>query len=767
MPPTPLTEAERRERTAGQGTGPARDGHSAEIPRAPARRSPLQLVGHPAAVVGLIVVLGALLSWRHTRHVHEWIVMTDELQYLKLGQSFGDGSFPVPTLRGEHIELLSVLYPLLIAPVLALFSAPDGYQVLHLLNALLVASTAVPVYLLARAVGAGRRPSYLAAALAVAIPWAATSAVVMTESAAYPAFAWALLGVQRALVVPSPGRDLVALVGIGVAFFARTQFVFLAPAFPALVALHETLFALVGGRRTASRATRLRLLRDRLRPHAALGALTALGLVLVVLPATPLTSLLGPFRGTVAEGGVLPHGLGHAMRTQLTLVAGGLGIVPLALGAGWAMASLLRPADRPSHAFATLTVVVGVGLTYVVAVFGLRHAPGPLDRYLFYLAPLLIVASVACLAQGRARPLGLAAGALLTFYVVRSSGVTFIEPAGLFVNSQASEFHRVLHGQVYRIATTLGISGLSPVALFSWGTLVVAAAVSLLIHRAERLVLAIVGLPLLALAIVQDDYVSKRVTFGINTGQGAINAGSLSGRDWIDRALPAGGDVALSPSPLGEPFLTQRVWWNAEFWNKRVNRAVIYDRFGDNTPFPYRSMSVDGRDGAIRTSDGSEPRFMVFARNQIDFRPRGHLLAEYRTTIPQDPGLELLDLDLPYRASWIADGAADDGWIVRGKPARVRVFPRADGRPQRLTVNLDLPVGRVAASPFVVRAGRRVARGRAAAGTVDGDAEATLCVAAAVREASISTRAVRPLPDGRRVGVHLRRIRVEPGGRGC
>jgi hypothetical protein len=759
MPPTSLSEAERRARTGAHGTGPARDGRGAEIRRRPARRSPLKLVGHPATVIGLIVVLGALLSWRHTRHVHEWIVMTDELQYLKLGQSLGDGSFPVPTLRGEHIELLSVLYPLLIAPVLALFSVPDGYQVLHLLNALLIASTAVPVYLLARTVGAGRRPSYLAAALAVAVPWAATSAVVMTESAAYPAFAWALLGIQRALVAPSLGRDLVALVGIGVAFFARTQFVFLAPAFPALVVLHETLFALVGGGRTANRAALLR----RLRPHAALGALTAIGLVLVVLPGTPLTSLLGPFRGTVSEGGVLPDGLGNAMRTQLTLVVGGLGIVPLALGAGWAMASLLRPTDRSSHAFAALTVVVGVALTYVVAVFGLRHAPGPLDRYLFYLAPLLIVASVACLAQGRARPLGLAAGALFTFYVLRSSDVTFIEPAGLFVNSQASEFHRVFHGQVYRIATTLGISGLSPIALFSWGTLVVAAAVSLLIHRARRAALAIVGLPLLALAIVQDDYVSKRVTLRINSGQGAINAGSLPGRDWIDRALPAGGDVALSPSPLGEPFLTQRVWWNAEFWNKRVNRAVIYDRFGDNTPFPYRQMSVDDRDGAIRTSGGGEPRFMVFARNQIDFRPRGRRLAEYRTKIPQDPGLELLDLELPYRASWIADGAADDGWIVRGTPARVRVFPRADGRPQRLTVNLDLPVGRVAASPFVVRAGRRVARGRAAAGTVDGDAEATLCVAATVREASISTRAVRPLPDGRKVGVHLRRIRVEPG----
>ena len=91
-------------------------------------RAPLvvTLAPSPRAALGAIVVLGTLLSWRHTRHVHEWLVMTDELQYLKLGRSFGDGSFPLPTLRGDTHPLLSVLYPLLIAPVLALFWRPTA-----------------------------------------------------------------------------------------------------------------------------------------------------------------------------------------------------------------------------------------------------------------------------------------------------------------------------------------------------------------------------------------------------------------------------------------------------------------------------------------------------------------------------------------------------------------------------------------------------------------------------------------------------------------
>jgi hypothetical protein len=721
----------------------------------------------PAAVIGAIVVLGALLSWRHTRHVHEWVVMTDELQYLDLARSLGDGSFPLPTLRGHHAPLLSVLYSLLIAPVVALSSAPDAYQDIHAVNALLVSSTAIPVYLLAREVVDGRWPAYVAAALAVAVPWAATSGVVMTEAAAYPAFAWALLGIQRALVAPSLRRDLVALAGIGLAFFARTQFVFLAAAFPTLIVLHEVLYAATARGEAPDRAAKLRLLRERLRPHAALGALIAVGYV-VVFPLGVLSTVLGPFSGTVHEGGVLQAGLGSAMRMQLTFVAGGVGILPLALAVGWALAGLVRPLDRRSHAFATLAIVVGAALTYVVAVFGLRHAPGPLDRYMFYIAPLLIVGTVACLAQGRARPVGLAAGAVFTFWLLRTPGVEFVDPGGINVNSQASEFHRLVQGQVGRLRSVLGMNELTPVSLFSWGTLVASVAVSLLLRRAPRFALAAVGLPLLALAIVQTDYVSKRLTMYINTANGEINAVPLARRDWIDEALPGGGDVALATSLISDVQTSRLVWWNVEFWNKRVNRALIFDGFEDVAPFPSQRMSLDRRSGSIRTSDGREPRFVVFARNQLVFRPRGRFLAHYRTSLQADPGLELLEPERPYRAGWIVDGVTPDGWIVRGTPARVRVFPRDDDRPQRLSLNLDLPVNLVAASPFEVRVGRRVVRGQVLPGTINGDTNLTVCIPPRrLRVARVITHAVRPLPDGRKVGVHLRSIRVEPDGGGC
>lgn len=724
----------------------------------------LSFLLRPEIVLGAIVVLGALLSWRHTRNAHEWIVMTDELQYLDLARSFGDGSFPIPTLRGEHHPLLSFLYPLLIAPVLALSSAPDGYQHVHAVNALLISSTAIPVYLLARQVVDGRWPAYLAGALSVAVPWAATSAVVMTEAAAYPAFAWALLAIQRALVEPSWRRDAVAIAAIGLAFFARTQFLFLAGVFPALIVMHEALFVATARDSAPGRRAKLRLLGARLRPHAPLGVLVVVGL-LALFPGQMLGRLLGPFELTVNEGGPFPVGLTAAMRTQLTYVVGGLGFLPLALALGWALASLVRPLDRRSHAFAVLALLVGVALTYVVAVFGLRHAEGPADRYLFYVAPLVLVGAVALLAQGRVRPLGLIAGAAFTFWLLRTAGIRFVPESG-YVNSQASDFHRVIGGQVARLG-----GGVTPVALLSFGTLAATAVVALALRRWPRHALALVGGPLLVLAVLQTDYVSRVRTAFINAGYGAANAYPLADRDWIDQALPGDGDVALAPSPLAELNSSQRIWWNTEYWNKRVNRSIVLNEFQDYAPFPYESVALDKRDGSLRTSDGNEPRFMVFGRNQLVFRPRGRVIAERKTTtIPQDPGLELLDVERPYRAQWVADGPTEDGWIVRTKPAEIRVFPREDGQAQRLRLSLNLP-SELAAAPsrFVVRSGGQVLQGKAE-GTFDGIAKLTLCLPPGRRrDVSISTRADRrlPQPDGRRVGVHLQTIRVEPAGRRC
>ena len=77
-------------------------------------------------------------------------IMVDELIYSELARSLaaGDGL----EVRGEPY-LVSLIYPLLLAPVYALFdSLPDAYAAVKVVNAVVMSLAAVPAYLLARRV---------------------------------------------------------------------------------------------------------------------------------------------------------------------------------------------------------------------------------------------------------------------------------------------------------------------------------------------------------------------------------------------------------------------------------------------------------------------------------------------------------------------------------------------------------------------------------------------------------------------------------------
>src|SRR5918999_700708 len=144
-------------------------------------RAPTALV---AAVLLALVVYGSLASLATTPRI-----FYDELLYMEAADSLASGEGL--EVRGEPYER-GPLYPLLLAPLLAV--APDreaGYALAKLLNALLFAVSAIPIYLLARRL-LPPRPSVGVAALSIAIPSSVYVSVVMTESLAYLAACWAL-----------------------------------------------------------------------------------------------------------------------------------------------------------------------------------------------------------------------------------------------------------------------------------------------------------------------------------------------------------------------------------------------------------------------------------------------------------------------------------------------------------------------------------------------------------------------------------------------
>ncbi len=132
------------------------------------------------ALVGLIVVTASTFRLLLGRAATEPRVLGDELVYSGLAKGFA--LYGQPLFRGEVDLAHSLLYPLLVSSAHAL--ADDGaraYEATKAINAIIVASAAIPSYLLARRVVTPGL-ALVVAALVAFEPWTAYASLVMTES---------------------------------------------------------------------------------------------------------------------------------------------------------------------------------------------------------------------------------------------------------------------------------------------------------------------------------------------------------------------------------------------------------------------------------------------------------------------------------------------------------------------------------------------------------------------------------------------------------
>src|SRR5262245_10498614 len=205
--------------------------------RAPRARAVVQRLELPlllALWVGLALGLSAL-----TPRVNDWLVMTDELLYERLALGVSQLDSLLPHVHGELIPSLNQLYPLLIAPAFRDGLVPSSLHDAHSLNAWVMSSACIPAFLLARRVTGRRLVAFALAVLTVCLPWIVLSSFLLTEVAGYPAFLWAVLAIQVAIAAPSRRHDVLALLGIGLAVFARTQFELLLLVVPVAIAAYE------------------------------------------------------------------------------------------------------------------------------------------------------------------------------------------------------------------------------------------------------------------------------------------------------------------------------------------------------------------------------------------------------------------------------------------------------------------------------------------------------------------------------------------------
>jgi 4-amino-4-deoxy-L-arabinose transferase-like glycosyltransferase len=533
-----------------------------------------RLVRVPDAIwLGAIVVVSAAVRLWLGRDMPAPFIVVDELIYSELARSLADGgSFAV---RGVSTTGYSILYPALIAPAYWLFDGlTNAYAAAKATNAIAMSLAAVPAWLLARRV-TGRWLALLAAALTVAVPSMAYAATLVTENLFYPLalmFAWALV---RVLERPSWARIAVLAVTLGAALATRSQ----ALGFVGAILLAPPLLALV--RRDART----------IRPFLPLlGGLVGLGLIVVgaqLLRGRSLSDLLGAY-SIVGEGG---YDVDHALRfwlwhvEELTLY---VGIVPVVALVVLLARSGRLPARLQEHVAATVALVATS--TLVVATFASRFAPDRIqDRYLFFLAPLLVVALLAWVELGAPRPrIALAVGAVAAIgLVVAFPYVRFIgEPAksdtfGLLPLWTANEH---LLGDSYRLTVLAGAVLL----------------VALMAFVPARLAVA-VPLVLLVLFAVLSRPVWSGPHGVLRSGEGALFQGIRSvERDWIDTAVPAGDDVVVLWTGRADRFTVNQ----NEFFNRRVGE-VYYTSSPTPGGIGETAVTIDPGDGTVRTANGA------------------------------------------------------------------------------------------------------------------------------------------------------------------
>ncbi len=309
-----------------------------------------------------------------------WI-LPDELLYAELARSIADGG--LPSVRGASSTGWGVVYPLVIAPVWALFDDPiAAYRGTLAVNALLMSTAAVPAYLLAR-VHVRTRSALVVAALSVAVPSMSSTGVVMTENAWYPVFLLALWLIARVVRNPSVARQAVALTSIGLATVTRVQGILLLVVLVAAVALWSRLL---------EDDYRGRYLR-RLWPTLAAAVIVLVGSVAAAVLSGGAPTLLGGRSGTFDELRVtdLPRLFAYQMADVVLLVA----VVPALATATVILTGLRRGASAEERVFASICLpTIAVTLAVVAAVgssIEIEGVVGLNERYVFHLSPLLFL----------------------------------------------------------------------------------------------------------------------------------------------------------------------------------------------------------------------------------------------------------------------------------------------------------------------------------------------------------------------------------------
>src|SRR5690242_879397 len=508
-------------------------------------------------------------------------VFNDELLYAKLSQSIAAGHGLA--IRGEHFFFPAPLAPLVQAPAWLLSSMTDAYAAAKLLNAAVMSASVFPAYLLARRVV---RPTsaLVTAGAAVATPAMLYHGYLMSEALAYPVFLCTVLVLVRAVERPTIAVPFVCAAAIA----TRVQFIVLPLAYLAAVAVCE---------------------RGRYRRHLVPGTVTTL--LLVTLLGVP--GALGQY-GEATHIGHDPGAIAHWALTTGSLFpfSLGLAVVP---GALFGFALLRR---TPIGVISIACTALFLGQAALIAA---GEAHRPLERYVFYVTPLVFLAFFAYVERGapwrRAYVLFTIAGAI-ALSLVSFPGLT--GTAGFFFDSYT------LTGFA-RASFYLGLPNASllyALAPLAFGALALAA--WRIPHVAATAAIAV------ALATGAAAYATDRLATGF-----AARTFDAQPADWLDRS--GLGPATYLVLPQSDYFIGTSL----ESWNRDVRHVAVLQTQPPD-PFPSTVARV-ARDGSLDLGHSARTVVVNVAGSAIGLdgtivaRPRTGLVA-YR--VPAHPHVRWL-----------------------------------------------------------------------------------------------------------------------------
>jgi hypothetical protein len=646
-----------------------------------------------ALTISALIALASAVYMDYALKVAQF--QPDEEYFMQLAR-YTATHFPSAVWSSHYLRGLQRIDEIILAGPFALLKGPAVFELDHLIQCLLFASAALPIFLIARRF-LGRPAASFAALLVLVVPWCVVATSFLSEPAAYPAFCWCLYATLRTLRSPSLRGDLFALATIAVAAFCRDQLFTTALLLPLAIVVYESRSAEAGGSWAAGvRGTAARVWAR----HRTVAAITIAGLIVLVVAALGLL----PGKGLAALTGDygLPHlaslgALWRYYRYDLSRVVVGTGIFAVALGLPWALRALLRPADRERYAVAVVCASAFIAWL-------LSEVSGGIDeRYLVYMAaPIALTAAAALNDWARARrpsrasAIGVVLGALVVVALITiAHWPPLRSPYDYFAYSAAIFYNDVL----LRGAGLVAIPG----AVLALAIVAAAAAFAALGRRPGGARIGAVAMAaLLALiCLTQTGYTLQRFTHTAGVG---VNARE---RSWIDFSLPAGttvGDLAVSDGSA-PAFLP--VWRGTNFWNTEVGVDAYYGAQGSlPNPLgdPLVRVTIERPSGRLlgtlrsgRASAANIPRYLVV--------PDNHPIALglHAQTIAASVYLPI-QLDLltgPPRADWSTTGTSNAGVVTPGRPAVTTIYAGAlNGRSRCVSFSLTAPASARRSWPY-------------------------------------------------------------------